>query len=141
MDLVPSSNRVIVPWMSRHSAWLIARYQKRDSGAAAFQEARGSPYTGVLVQLGECVVGCVAEAKGGKLTSPWVQGVWLGRPGLSDEHLLGREDGVLKVRSIRRLAKQEDAWGKDLFGEIKGGPRNAKGAGRAPQRQAASADP
>eukprot|EP00969_Alexandrium_andersonii_P228744 10102744-Alexandrium_andersonii.AAC.1 len=46
-DLVHSSNHVIVPWMLRHSAWLITRYQKRDSGVTAFQEARGSPYKGI----------------------------------------------------------------------------------------------
>eukprot|EP00969_Alexandrium_andersonii_P107003 4719485-Alexandrium_andersonii.AAC.1 len=57
-DVTLSSNRAVAPWMLRRSAWLIARYQKRGSGVAAFQEARGSPYKGILVQFGECVMGC-----------------------------------------------------------------------------------
>ena len=75
------------PCLVRHATWLLNRFQRRQSGATAFENLKRVSHKKPLLQFGER---CHA-------------GVWLGRHTASDAHLIGTPGGVIQVRTVRRL--------------------------------------
>ena len=64
-----------------------------------------------LVKFGECVWLLKPLSKGkSKAQSRWKKGVWLGIREESGEYLVGNEEGVRKVRTVRRRGSHEDRW-------------------------------
>eukprot|EP00971_Amphidinium_carterae_P302325 6007337-Amphidinium_carterae.1 len=51
----------------------------------------------------------------------WHRGLWLGRTEHSGEDIVGTAEGVLKVRSIKRLVLDEQ-HDRQLFGALRGSP-------------------
>ena len=66
---------------------------------------------GKLLEFGETVLAHLPEvAKGSgnpapKLADKWKSAVWLGKSDLTDEHFGRTDDGVVYVRSVRRLTE------------------------------------
>ena len=88
-------------WAWRHASFLQQRYT-RSQGQTPFELSCGRPYQGKLVCLGETVYGRVKSAVKGQ--PRWVLGLWLGKLGCSDGHILFTATGhFLACRSIRRL--------------------------------------
>ena len=58
-----------------------------------------------------------------KFEMQWVLGMWLGRDTDSNEILVGTSTGVFKVRSIRRLVKDE-RFNAEFYQEFKSFPWN-----------------
>ena len=125
----------VLAWLVRHAGWLLTRYQRHGRlGATSFQVLRGVPYEGQLVRFGEVVVyrypfGLAGDGHGRhKLDPRWGVGVWLGRTESSNEHVVGTERGVERVRVVRRrpVGQQDDAdQGKENEGVSVGAPHHA----------------
>ena len=87
-----------------------------------FYRAMGGPYRGKLVEFGETVLTHLPEVGKGsgnpapKLADRWKSGVWLGKSGLTDEHLVRTDDGVVYARSVRRLA--EKSWTEENLNAV-----------------------
>ena len=82
-----------------------------------FYRAMGGQYRGTLVAFGETVLAHLPEVGKGsgnpapKLADRWKSSVWLGKSDLTDEHFVRTDDGVVYVRSVRRLA--EKRWSEE----------------------------
>ena len=128
----------VLAWLVRHAGWLLTRYQRHGRlGATSFQVLRGVPYEGQLVRFGEVVVyrypfGLAGDGHGRhKLDPRWGVGVWLGRTESSNEHVVGTERGVERVRVVRRrpVGQQDDA---DQVKKMRGFPWELLAMRRAP---------
>ena len=123
------------PWAVRHAAWLLTRFVVKEHGSTAWALLRGRPFAGDVAEFGETVLGRLpgATAADRKDEARWVEGVWLGKTEVSDEHLLGTRAGIQRVRCVRRRPAAE-AFSKALVLSFKGVPWNlaaAPGSGRA----------
>ena len=107
--------------VTRHSAWVYSRYQRRESGQTAFPELKGEAYTSDLVPFGETVAGHFPENHRKKVESDWHLGIWVGRTSNSNEHILLTQGGVLRCRSVRRLELAE-RYNKETMENAKGLP-------------------
>ena len=129
----------VLAWLARHAGWLLTRYQRHGRlGATSFQVLRGVPYEGQLVRFGEVVVyrypfGLAGDGHGRHKRDPrWGVGVWLGRTESSNEHVVGTERGVERVRVVRRrpVGQQDDA---EQVKRMKGFPWELLAMRRAPE--------
>ena len=119
-----------VPWLVRHATWLLNRFQRRQNGATAFENLKGASYKKTLMQFGERSHWVEAEPITRKKNPRWKTGVWLGRHSVSDAHLFGTPGGVIQVRTVRRLTREQrsDDVSKRAFDNFIGSPRNLSGS-------------
>ena len=114
---------LLFPWMLRHSAWTVVRYQSdQRTKQTPFERTRGSRYESALVPFGEVVMAKVADGdkfRAGKLDSTWVKAVWVGRVDKSNEHLLLTTKGCIRSRVVRRIPDGDQA---NYHDEVKGLP-------------------
>ena len=59
------------------------------------------------MQFGERCRWLEAERITHKYDPRWRTGVWLGRHTASDAHVIGTPDGVIQVRTVRRLTREQ----------------------------------
>ena len=114
-----TSRSIIVPWMIRHAAWLLCRYNIGPDGKSPFERQKLYKFISPLAGFGEIVY-----AKGvtrAKLESRWVLGVWLGRTADSNCHIVGTDRGILKTRTIKRQPRERQHV-KDVLNKMKGLP-------------------
>ena len=116
----------------RHATWLLNRFQRRQNGATAFENLKRVSYKKPLTQFGERCHWLEAERITHKYDPRWRTGVWLGRHSASDAHLIGTPGGVLQVRTVRRLTREQrsDDVSKRAFDKSIGSPRNLSGSAR-----------
>ena len=114
---------LLFPWMLRHSAWTVVRYQSdQKTKQTPYERTRGSRYESALVPFGEVVMAKIADGdmfRAGKLDSTWVKAVWVGRVDKSNEHLLLTTKGCIRSRVVRRIPDGDQASYHD---EVKGLP-------------------
>ena len=72
----------------------------------------------------------------------WGTGVWLGRHSASDAHLIETLGGVMQVRTVRRLTREQrnDDVSKRAFDNVIGSPRNLSGSKPSLQEQKADGE-
>ncbi|CAE8735976.1 unnamed protein product [Polarella glacialis] len=88
----------IVTWMVRHAAWMLAMFAPWREGAVPYTRLCGAPYRGKVFD------------------SKWLGGVWLGKTGATDEHLVAVDGRVKCFRSLGRLAvEDENRWQPKLI--------------------------
>ena len=110
----------MLPWTIRHAAWVLPRYNVRRDDTV--QKIRGQKYRKEILPLGKQVLARRPGANVYQLLQPWVTGFLLGRDTLSDEHLVGTADGVMRNRAVRRL--QEPArWVPEVLQGMRFAPR------------------
>ena len=106
-------------WSFRHAGFLQQRFT-RSQGQTPFELSCGRPYQGKLVCLGETVYGRLKSAVKGQ--PRWVLGLWLGKLGCSDGHIVFTASGhFLACRSIRRLPQRYLRSG-DLMAKLRDHP-------------------
>jgi hypothetical protein len=99
-----ATNSPLVPWIVRHSAWLLNRYQPRTKakGTTGFQQMRQQAYRGEITRFAAPVLGRRYDAlQQGRLESRWMEGLWLGKTCNTDAHIIGTAKGVAVVRAMR----------------------------------------
>ena len=119
--IIPDTS--LFPWMLRHSAWTVVRYQAdQRTKQTPYERTRGSRYESALVPFGEVVMAKIADGdkfRAGKLDSTWVKAVWVGRVDKSNEHLLLTAKGCIRSRVVRRILDGDQA---SYHAEVKGLP-------------------
>lgn len=74
-----TAKHVLMPWLVRHSGWLLSKLQKTYDGRTPYQRATGKEFSLDLYEFGEQVLYRVPEKNVGfKLDPRWLRGVWLG---------------------------------------------------------------
>ena len=126
-----------LPWLVRHASWLLNRFQRRQNGATAFENLKRVSYNKPLLQFGERCHWLEAERITHKFDPRWGIGVWLGRHTASDAHLIGTPGGVIQVRTVRRLTREQrtDDVSKRAFDNFMGSPQNLSGSKPSLQEQ------
>ena len=100
------ANNVLMPWMTRHSAWVIDRCQPRWNGQTAYKSLRGKDYTGTVLRFAETAL-FHAASNSDKLTARWIKGILVGKIVETDEFLYLTEEGAKRSRSVKRLTENE----------------------------------
>ena len=110
------TSMAVWPWLVRHSAWLVERYQMRANGRTSYQDCFGTVYTGIVLRFGEQavfrhLVGTAAgrnqqtfkQLRKEKAANKMDIGIWLGKTYETDEHYMGKSDGIFTARTCRRM--------------------------------------
>ncbi|CAE7327697.1 unnamed protein product [Symbiodinium microadriaticum] len=87
-------------WAVRHGSWILNRYCVSRDQQTPFEITFQSPYTGKLVEFGECVMAMCRTAmtnKPVKGSAKWVRSMWLGKANASDGHLVVTAGGKLLI--------------------------------------------
>ena len=107
-----SSLHPLHAWAARHGSWLLNRYCVARDQQTPFECTFQSPYTGKLVEFGECVMAMCRTAMANKPvkgSAKWVRSMWLGKANANDGHLVVTAGGKLLItRSIRRTPERWD---------------------------------
>ena len=83
------------------------RFQRRQSGATAFENLKRVSYKKPLMQSGERCHWLEADRTTHKYDPRWGNGVCLGRHSASDAHLIGTLGGVIQATTVRRLTREQ----------------------------------
>ena len=95
----------------------------RADGRTNYQRRKGKKFGGSIVEFGESIMFLRSKSVGkDKYDSRWENGIWLGIREESGENIIGTKDGVLKARTIRRKATQDERWKDELFDAFRGVP-------------------
>ena len=113
-------------WIIRHAAWLLTRYLVKLDGRTPYERLRGREYRGEIAEGFETVHYKVASTQKGKLDPQSSIGVWLCKSLMSDEHLIGTDQGIRRCRSIWRRPENK-RWEKKTFEGFKGLPWQPRG--------------
>ena len=110
------TSMAVWPWLARHSAWLVERYQMRTNGRTSYRDCFGTIYTGIVLRFGEQAVcrhpvGTAAgrnrqtfkQLRKEKAAKKMDLGIWLGKTYETDEHYMGMSSGIFTARSCRRM--------------------------------------
>jgi hypothetical protein len=112
-----------LPWIVRHAAALMNRFQIGEDGMTAHRRLRGKKFNRAMVEFGECIWYLKPGSKGKfKRESRWGNGIFLGIREESGEYIVGTEEGTIKCGTCRRKGLPEDRWNLALFKEFKGLP-------------------
>ena len=82
-------------------------------GRTPYERLRGREYRGEIAEGFETVHYKVASTQKGKLDPQSAIGVWLGKSLMSDEHLIGTDQGIRRCRSIWRRPEKK-RWEKKI---------------------------
>ena len=126
-------NHAIIPWLVRHAAATVTRYQVRADGRTAFQRIKG--YKGIMPVCEFAEMVHFRQQKANKLPGyedRWQDGLWLGYDLRSGENIVGTSTGVYRTGATRR--KSEDhRWSRTMMDSLVGDPEipvPGKDAGR-----------
>ena len=135
------TSMAVWPWLVRHSAWLVERYQMRANGRTSYQDCFGTIYTGIVLRFGEQAIfrHPVGTARGRnrqtfkqlrkeKAANKMDLGMWLGKTYETDEHYMGTSDGIFTARTCRRMPS-DGQWKLEAVKAVTGVPWNME-AGR-----------
>ena len=70
-------SHVLIPWMIRHAAFSVNRFQTRANGKTAYYSMRGKAYNGDVLPFGE--IAQFRKITDDKFESRWVKEVWIGK--------------------------------------------------------------
>ena len=130
--LTITTDHPLMPWVVRHSSWLVSRYlvHSADRRTSYFRRWERE-YNSHVCQFGEAVHFKKNQPAHlvQKLELHWTPGIWLGRCTGSNEHIVGTSSRVYKTRSVRRMPESRQ-WQTELLQSVKGTPSAPRGDGR-----------
>jgi hypothetical protein len=106
----------IVHWAVRHCGWSLTRFSISDDGLTPFRKLRGREFGGAVAEFGETVL-YHDPTPGSKFAKKWLKGLWLGKMGTTDEHILGTASGRVLARTVARRPEQK-RWSGDLLSKV-----------------------
>ena len=112
----------IMSWLVRWAAELISKYAPGDDGRTPFERIRHESCMVPLVPFGETVMYLPLQTASGSKGEPVKrQGVWLGTIERTEETIIGTTKGIVKCRTVNRLAPNE-RWDAIAVLGVKGVP-------------------
>ena len=136
LDNMPLSHPA-VPWIIKHAAAQITRFQIRQCGRTRYEQIKGRACGEPMAEFGENVLFRPPKTKQEKnhknnFVAPYVNGVWLGSCIRSGEPLVAVADGVYRAGQVRRV-NEEERWSQSALNNIKGCPHKpVPGYGHVP---------
>ena len=128
------AEKKIVTFMAEYAGYLVNRLEVGKDGKTAYERSRGKKAKVIGVEFGEKLLWMKRpkdSQKMAKIEAKWEYGVFVGVRRRSGELWVATEDGLKKVRSVRRIPVQE-RWGDDNLNWVKNVPWNKwKGDGDA----------
>jgi len=125
---------VIMTWMVEHAADLLNKFAVGEDGRTAYERIKGKKYSGEALEFGRTILYRIpCKPEGGNMSERWVPGIWLGKRSVSDEHVVGLEDGSVCVTSAVRMQLDSESWDIEFVNKLRGTP--ARPAGREPEDQ------
>ena len=116
----------LLPWLVRHSGWILSRYAVRADGRTRYSRLQGREYTAGIAKFGEAIWYKVPKtADLTKLDDRWRTAIWLGKSDRSDEHIIGLETGAVLARSVRRKVEGK-CWNERVLKMVTGTPWNPR---------------
>ena len=108
-------------WLLERCAELLNRFRHDKNGTTGIQRVRGKRSHKQLCRFGErvlCLPLNVTSRNPSELWPTWVDGIWLGLRRKTDEDIIGTPDGIVRTRSVRRIAEGQRR-DPDYFFQVK----------------------
>ena len=91
-------------WIIRHAAWTINRYVVHSDGYTSFERRWGRNYERAIVEFGDALLYMPPQHKSlPKAELRMQKCIWLGKVSETGENYVATEQGVTKVRTVRKL--------------------------------------
>jgi hypothetical protein len=117
-----NSKHPIMPWLVKHSAYLLNRYPIHSDGNTSYYRRWGKEHKTPICEFGETVLYMLPAAKHmPKMEARFYPAIWLGKGTSTNENILGISNKVVKARTIRRQIKP-DKYNKQLMDIINSSP-------------------
>ena len=114
----------IVAFIPEYAAYLMNRLMQGSDGKVAYERIKGKRPTVLGIEFGEKVLFKIkAGQKMEKINARWDYGIFVGVKRRSNELMIATSEGIIKVRSVRRLPV-ERRWSEDCVGWVKWAPWN-----------------
>ena len=113
----------IMPWIVKHSAFLINNYLIHSDGVSSYFRRWKTDNKTPICEFGESILYMPATAvkQYPKLENRFYKGIWLGKDTSSGESYIGIPGKVIKARTIRRQVKPWK-YNRQLMDVINGAP-------------------
>jgi len=120
-------NHPIIPWLVMYAGFALRCYLVGRDGKTAYQRIRGKRFDRELGEFGEKVLFKRNRHTIGpslnKWNSMWGTGIFLGVKSDSSEFFIGTSEGILKIRTIKRVPPSQ-RWNASTLEWIRGTPWN-----------------
>ena len=117
-DRTITSKHPIVPWLLRHTAYLLNRYATHADGSTSHFRRWNKDHRTPLCEFGETAQYRLPTVKQRtEMEQRFFKAIWLGRGTATGETLLGISSKVVRARTIRRMLKP-DKYYKQMFDVI-----------------------
>ena len=126
-----TSESPMFTWCVKHAQWLINRYLIGSDGKTAYSRSWSREYNGALCMFGEWIDAKLPINRNVKIPkggSQWFSGVYFGKDTEADEVILGNENGVFKVRTVKRRPPSQQ-WNATGVSKMLSVPWQPKGDG------------
>ena len=109
-------------WAFRHAGWILTRFgRRRDTGMTPYAKLFCKQYRQPLLMFAEAVIARRPGAQINKLEHHWLEGLWVGRDGSTDEHLVASGGGIVRCRAVKRMT-EDRRWLAARFGSFQWTP-------------------
>ena len=112
-----TSKHPIVPWLVRHTAYLLNRYATHSDGNTSYFRRWNKDHRAPLCEFGETVQYLLTTIEQlPKMEQHFFKAIWLGRDTATGEALLGIGSKVARARTIRCMPKPDKyEYDKQMF--------------------------
>ena len=117
----------VMPWLTKHAAAQITRYQVRGNGRTSYQNIKGYLCRDPLAEFGECILFRPPKTKTetkskDALAERFVDGIWLGTDLKTSANIVATSSGVYYAGKINRRPPSE-RWSRTGLDAIQGCPQ------------------
>ena len=117
-----NSDLPIMVWLTRWAAELVSKYAPGEDGRTPYERIRNEECMVPTVFFGETILYLpIKTVRRNKGDAAKKQGVWIGTIERTEEAIIGIEHGVIKCRTVTRLA-EGDRWSADNIKKMRGFP-------------------
>ena len=122
-NILVGTQHPIMPWIVKHSAFLINNYLIHSDGVSSYFRRWKTDNKTAICEFGESILYMPAPAvkQYPKLENRFYKGIWLGKDTSSGESYIGIPGKVIKARTIRRQVKPWK-YNRQLMDVINGAP-------------------
>ena len=113
----------IIPWLLLLASSIYMKFLKGEDGRAPWHRIHGVPYSSKWLTPCEVVDAKINDLAyiQAQLENRTIEGVWVGRSGRSDEHIVLTEKGLLQTRAVRRR-DEHHRYQLEVLNKAKGVP-------------------
>ena len=99
----------VLQWLAVYAAEVLNHFKIQKNGRTAYEMVTSHRFKGLSLAFGENVIFRTPPPKHGKAATDWKFGIFLGIMGRTSEMIVGNEQGVFTMRTLRRRP-EKDRW-------------------------------